>query len=169
MEIWFRENVSDAEWVAHAESCREKARKIEEDKQRIYDEDGYAFYHDGMMRSSYSEARLADQKGIGMFFKLMDFNGNVVDARIVDGKFGKVWCVQNSDGSVSWVNVSQAKDEKREAAFYESKGYRVAWVEYKSYYRGGVKQIPDSEPISIQYVGELESPIYRQDSEFADA
>ena len=128
--IWYREGVSPQEWEAHAVECDKNAREVEQDKQRILDNDGYAFYHGQMMNEHFREARLARNHGVDYEVSLLDLEGNVVDSKIVDGKYGKVWRVNNPDGSVSWVNVSVANSYGKQQKFYESKGYKLANVYY---------------------------------------
>jgi hypothetical protein len=130
VSIWYREGVSPQEWEAHAVECEQNAHAVELDKQRILDDDGYAFYHDGMYREHIREARLARNHGVDYENALLDLEGNVVDAKVVDGKYGKVWRVNNPDGSVSWVNVSVANSYGKQQKFYEGKGYKLANVYY---------------------------------------
>lgn len=129
-QIWNREEVSPAEWENFAVECEQKAREIEQDKFRIQDDDGFPIYHDKMMSDKFAEARLARQQGVDYEFGLVDLEGNLVDAKMVDGKFGRVWCVQVGEGQVAWVNVSQAKVVAKEQAFYRGKGYQIARVYY---------------------------------------
>lgn len=130
VSIWYRDDVSPQEWEAHAVECEKNARAVELDKQRILDDDGYAFYHDGMYREHSREARLARNHGVDYELSLLDLEGNVLDAKIVDGKYGSVWRVLNSDGSVSWVNVSVANSYKKQQKFYQGKGVQLAQVYY---------------------------------------
>lgn len=129
-QIWYREEVSPEEWEAHAVECEQKAREIEEDKHRILQDDGYAFYHDKMMNDKFREANLARNHGVDYEYGLVDLEGNLVDAKMVDGKFGRVWCVQVGEGQVAWVNVSQASSVEKEQKFYRGKGYQIARVYY---------------------------------------
>ena len=128
--IWYREDVSSQEWEAHAVECEENARKVDEDRQRILDNDGYAFYHNGMRQQHEREARLARNHGIDYELSFVDLEGNLVDAKIVEGKYGSVWRVSNPDGSVSWVNVSVANSYKKQQKFYQSKGFQLVQVSY---------------------------------------
>jgi hypothetical protein len=130
-EIWFREDVSEQEWESHAVECEQEVRKIEQDKFRIQDEDGFPIYHDQMMKDKKSEARLARNHGVDFVFGLVNLQGELVNARMVDGRYGKVWCVEKSDGSVEWVNVSVARSVAREQEFYRGKGYQIAKVFYR--------------------------------------
>lgn len=129
-QIWYRENVSQQEWEDYAVECEKRAREIEQDKHRILQDDGYAFYHDQMMSTKFAEANLARNQGLDWEYGLLDLDGNVLDAKMVDGKYGTVWCVQVAEGQVEWVNVSQAKDVAKRQAFYRGKGYQLANVYY---------------------------------------
>lgn len=137
--IWYRENVTPEEWENHAVECEKSMREIEKDRQRILDEDGYAFYHQQMMDNKQAEARLARNHGVDFECGLVDLEGNLVDAKIVDGKYGKVWCVQVGGGQVNWVNVSTASTTEKEQKFYRSKGYQIANVYYHfAYGKNGI-------------------------------
>jgi hypothetical protein len=129
-QIWYREDVSLEEWEAHAVECEQKAREIEQDKHRILQDDGYAFYHDKMMSNKFAEAHLARNHGVDSVLGLVDLDGNLVDAKMVDGKYGRVWCVQVGEGQVAWVNVSGANSVEKRQAFYRGKGYQIADVYY---------------------------------------
>lgn len=128
--IWYREDVSSQEWENHAVECEKKSREVELDRQRILDEDGYAFYHGEMMAQHDREARLARNHGVDWVNGLVDLEGKVLDAEIVDGKYGQVWRVRNEDGSVAWVNVSVANSIEKQQKFYRGKGYQMVSVRY---------------------------------------
>jgi len=129
-EIWNRENVSPEEWEAYAVECDAEAVKIEQEKFRIQDEDGFPVYHNKMIAAKNAEGRLARQHGVDYEYGLVDLDGNFIDAKIVDGKYGSVWCVQVGEGQVAWVNVSQASSVAKQQAFYAGKGYQMAKVYY---------------------------------------
>ena len=157
MEIWFKENVTDAEWEAHAEECRAASKKHGADLHKSYEDDQWNFYSGSISNNYYYESCLALKKGIDWHYRLVDFDGNIADAKKVDGKYGKVWLVKKSDGSIEWVSVSLAQDPKREQAHYAKKGYRIAQVYYRSYFRYGKSHaIPNTEPVEIFYIGQEE-------------
>ena len=151
VSIWYRDEVSSQEWEAHAVECEKNARAVELDKQRILDDDGYAFYHDKMYREHSREARLARNGGVDYEHSLLDLEGNVLDAKIVEGKYGSVWRVSNPDGSVSWVNVSVANSYKKQQKFYQGKGVQLAQV-YYHFARGqnGFYPIKERGVISVE-------------------
>jgi len=129
ISIWYREDVSEQEWADYANACEQRVSEIYEDKHRILQDDGYAFYHEQMASSKRREADLARNHGIDYEVGLVDLEGNLVEAKIVEGKYGSVWRVQVGEG-VEWVNVSQAQKLERRQAFYRSKGYQLANVFY---------------------------------------
>jgi hypothetical protein len=49
---------------------------------------------------------------------LVDFNGNIVSDKIVNGKFGQCWIIENGD-SVNFVGVAKKQST------YNKKGYKV--------------------------------------------
>lgn len=73
--------------------------------------------------------RILNLRGETWDWALADLGDNMVKAKIVDGKFGKVWCIEKTDG-VEWVNVSTANTIAKEQKFYQSKGYQLAVATY---------------------------------------
>lgn len=130
-EIWFKENVSPEEWEAFAQKADKDAQEREQQKINNYAEDVWDFYANAMISMYSKRAEIARNQGIYWVIGLVDADSNeVVDAKIVDGKFGKVWCIKHEDGSVEWVNISQASSIKKQQAFYRSKGYQKAYIYY---------------------------------------
>lgn len=149
-QIWFQENVTAEEWEAFAQECDANARAVEQDKHRIYAEDGYAFYHGAIMDKYFRMADLARNQGINWVWGLVDLDGNLVNAEIVNGKYGKIWCIKKEDGAVEWVNVSVASTVCKEQIFYGKKGYQLAKVEYRfCEYKGQLQPIHNSKAISV--------------------
>lgn len=157
VSIWYREDVSSQEWEDHAVECEKSAREVEQDRQRILDEDGYAFYHNEMRSQHEREARLARNEGIDSELSFVDLEGNLVDAKIVDGKYGSVWRVSKADGSVEWVNVSVANSIEKQQKFYRGKGYQMVNV-YYHFARGqyGFYPIKERGVVSIKAIGDGE-------------
>lgn len=132
MEIWFREDVTDAEWEAYAQEQEKEAREFEQRKIDNWQEDYHDFYSGKIAVMKYKRAELARNHGIDSELSLVELaNPNkVVDAKIVDGKFGRVWRINKEDGSVEWVNISSASTAKKQQAHYAKKGYQLAYVSY---------------------------------------
>lgn len=130
--IWFREDVSPEEWETYALEQEKLARDREVQKQENYAEDVWDFYANDIISRYFKLANLARNHGISWVWGLVELDNpdKVVDADIVNGKFGRVWRIQKDDGSVEWVNVSQAQKPEREQAFYASKGYKLVRVYY---------------------------------------
>jgi hypothetical protein len=129
-EIWFRQDVTDAEWEAAAQEFEKRAREFDQRRIDNWAEDFNDFYSGKVSISLSAKARVARNKGIDSVMSLTDLSGKLLDARIVDGKYGAVWCIRNDDGSASWVNVSSAKTHDKQEKFYASKGVVVVDVEY---------------------------------------
>jgi hypothetical protein len=80
------------------------------------------------------KARMAENRGIDTENGLAYLDGGLADAKMVDGKFGRVWRIQHDDGSIDWVNISVSPDIKRQQAHYAKKGYKKVWIEYHYLY-----------------------------------
>jgi hypothetical protein len=152
--IFHKTQVSDQEWSDYAETLLTKADAIDLDKRRIYDEDGYAFHHDTMSRKLRAEAYLAQNHGIDSELGLVSLDDpqTLLDAKIVDGKFGEVWLIKFDEQTV-FVNVSHAQKLERRVAFYESKGLRLVEVYYRyGYGKNGQYKIGEAlsfEPVAV--------------------
>lgn len=149
--IWFRENVTAEEWEAFAEKCDAQARETEQDKIRIWNEDGYTFYHGAIIDKYHRMANLARNYGVDWVYGLVDLDGNLVDAEIVNGKYGQVWLIRKSPNVIEWVNVSTASSVAKEQKFYASKGYQMVEVYYRfCEYKGQFKPVFNEAPIRIE-------------------
>lgn len=135
ISIWFRDDVSPSEWEEHAQSLERSIQKAQEDDNRQRQEarsvDDISFSYGVLIRSYRRELDLARNQGVDWEYGLLDLEGNLVDAKIVDGKFGKVWRILNADESVNWVNVSVANSVAKKQKFYESKGYELVKVYWR--------------------------------------
>lgn len=127
-ELFNRDNVTNAEWSeALQEIKNQESKQWAEFLVRRNDFDD-AIYSDPFV-SRYRN--YVEQKGLAFEWLLVDMNGKIVDAKIVDGKFGKVWAVNKEDGSTEWVNVSSASTYAKEQAHYNKKGYQIAMCEVR--------------------------------------
>lgn len=151
--IFTQESVSAQEWadyIAATEAADAKDWADFLERQQNYD--------DALQPSNRERKNgryLAQNEGVDTFYFLGDLDGNILPARMVDGKFGKVWCVTESEeyGSpvVAWVTVSSASTVAKEQKFYASKGYQLVAVEARAYpsYEGS-KMVKDLPIISQQ-------------------
>jgi hypothetical protein len=73
-------------------------------------------------------AEVAESGNVRTFRGLADLDGNLLDAREVQTRFGWAWAITNADGSTSWFNESQAKSGARRIATHAKKGYK--FVDY---------------------------------------
>jgi hypothetical protein len=128
--VWNQEVVSDTEWAEAIKEIEERIDEIEARRIRNLEEDFADFYGGIQLQSALRELSLAHSKGIDSVYGLVDLDGQVVNAKIVDGKYGEVFLVKDENENVSWVNVSQAKDISRQQKHYEKFGYRIALVYY---------------------------------------
>jgi len=120
-----RDDVTDVEWAELLEEIKEEnSEYMKGYYERLQDDDylipnnpyAYSYYYNYVAR-----------KGVGSAYGLTDLDGNVVDAKMVEGKYGTVWLIKKEDGSVEWVNTSVAENWDRRQAFYKKKGY--VWVQ----------------------------------------
>jgi hypothetical protein len=133
-EIFKAQDVTDEEWQAYIDV----QVKAEEDRQKQqwqnWQDDVGDFYAGGIMAIYRRKAEMAKSRGIDTENGLATLDGEIVDAKIVDGKFGRVWRIKHDDDSVEWVNISVAEDIKRQQAHYAKKGYQKVWIKYHYLY-----------------------------------
>jgi hypothetical protein len=131
-DIWFREDVSEAEWEAFAQQEEKEAEEFEQRKWQNWQDDFHDFYSGKIAIMKQRRADLARNHGIDSEWGLVEIDNpdKVVDAKMVDGKFGRVWRIKHEDGNIEWVNVSSASTAKKQQAHYAKKGYQLAYIYY---------------------------------------
>lgn len=145
------------EWRDMARGCYRSAAESWERS----DTDGFlSQWASGKMAQHYNfMADVAEKGGKWDFIALTDLDGNVLDARIVDGKYGPVWCIRQADGSAKWFNESSARKGEARRNAHTKKGYRLVYVRQDAVYvwgegsGSGLQPKRDSEGIVI---GEIE-------------
>jgi hypothetical protein len=128
--VWTQEVVSDSEWAEVIKEVEKRIDELEARRIQNLEEDFADFYGGAITGLALRELSLAHAKGIDSVYGLVDLAGQVVNAKIVEGKYGEVWLVKDENENVSWVNVSQAKDISRQQKHYEKFGYQIALVYY---------------------------------------
>jgi hypothetical protein len=104
-------------------------------------------------------ADVAADEGKWNFIALADLDGNLLDAKIVDGKYGPVWCIRQADGSAKWFNESSARKGATRQAAHTKKGYRLVLLRQDAVYvwgegtGSGLQPKRDTEGVVI---GEIE-------------
>jgi hypothetical protein len=130
--IWYQDEVPVEEWEKLAVQLERDIVRVQADEDRLRAEaqsiDDLPVYHNGLIRQIRRELEIVRNQGLDWEMGLVDLDGNLVNAKIVNGKFGEVWRIEKEDGSVSWVNVSVAEKLSRKQAFYASKGYELVKV-----------------------------------------
>lgn len=131
-EIWFRDDVTDAEWEEYAQKQEQEAADFDKRQVENWQEDVHDFYSGKIATMKRSRADLARNHGIDSEWGLVELDNpeKVVDAKMVDGKFGRVWRINKEDGGVEWVNLSSASTAKKVQAHYAKKGYQLVEVYY---------------------------------------
>lgn len=127
-ELFERDDVTESEWqealeVIEAEEKQEWANFLK--RQENYDD---AFYTDPWISRFRPYIR---NRGYGFVYRLADLDGNLVKSKVVNGKFGEVWMVEQKDGSVEWVNVSVAESVAKQQAHYNKKGYQLVYCKVR--------------------------------------
>lgn len=119
--VYFPATKTATEWREMARG----GRKAAVDSFDRCDTDGFASQAaNGLMASLYELcAEVAENEGHWTFQGVADLDGNLLDAKEVEGRFGWVWLIRNADGSVSWFNESEAKNGERRKAANARKGY----------------------------------------------
>ncbi len=119
--------------LAQAASLREAARQSRirslESFERC-DTDGCVsqWAADSMARLYDVQAEILENGGVAEFPALFDIDGNMLDAREVQTRYGWAWAVTTLDGGTAWFNPSHAQDETRRIATNRRKGYYVGRI-----------------------------------------
>lgn len=121
---------------AHADEMRAKAAEAAATSRRSWeqsDTDGFLSQraNDLTEQRYLAEARIAERGGVEVS-ALFDNDGNLVPAKLVDGKYGQSWGLLESDdphGRITgYVNVSQAASPARRLKADTAKGYHEGTV-----------------------------------------
>lgn len=121
--VYFPGTRTPAEW-------REAARgghKAAADSFDRCDTDGFASQAASTLMGRLYDlcAEVAENGGMSTFTGLADLDGNLLNAREVETRYGWAWVINHADGSVSWFNESQAKNGAKRQAANARKGYKL--------------------------------------------
>lgn len=121
--VYFPATRTPAEWRAMSGQGRKTAAESFE----RCDTDGFASQAaNGLMAQLYDLcAEIAENGGCDTFRGLADLDGNLLDAKEVETRYGWAWVITHADGSVSWFNESEAKNGERRRAANARKGYML--------------------------------------------
>jgi len=122
-----------AEQTAQAEALREKAnasRRQSLDSFARCDTDGALsqWASDSMAQLYTAQAEILDNGGTSEFTALFDIDGNMLDAREVQTRYGWSWVINYPGGTTTWFNESKAQNEERRTATNRRKGYYVGRI-----------------------------------------
>lgn len=111
------------------EMARESRARAAESWERS-DTDGFlSQWAAGKVASDYDYiASIAERGGRSEFLALTDLDGNLLDARYIQTKYGWSWMIRNADGTTSWFNESHARSGEKRRKAHEAKGYRIVHV-----------------------------------------
>jgi hypothetical protein len=100
--------------------------------ERESDTDGFVsqYCHGISAQLEEKKAEIAERGGVWDFPALFDLDGNLVPAKLIDGKFGPCWAMVNGSGNFTGEFISAFP--KRESTM-EKKGYREGTVELPAY------------------------------------
>lgn len=129
-----------ADQIAQAASLREQARQGRVRSLESFDRcdtDGCVsqWASDSMAQLYTAQAEILENGGVAQFPALFDLDGNIVDAREVQTRYGFAWAITNTNGSTTWFNASRAQDDKRRIDTDRKKGYYVGTVEAPAWAR----------------------------------
>lgn len=80
------------------------------------------------------KAEIVEKGGTWEFPALFDLDGRLLNAKIVRGQYGPVWCIEDTDGNfVAWFSESTAQSADRRRAAHAKKGYYVGTVRADAY------------------------------------
>lgn len=117
-----------AEWREMATASRKRST----DSFDRCDTDGYLsqWAHDTQARLYARCARVAEAGGVATFRMLADLDGNLLDAKLVAGKYGQSWRVwDEASRTVRWFTESEARKASTRVASNARKGYKFVAVE----------------------------------------
>lgn len=108
------------------ELARESWRRRNESWERS-DTDGFlSQWANEQLASHYEDvAQVAEAGGKFDFTALTDLDGNWIDARYVETRYGWSWVWDDADGTTHWFRESSARSGERRRKYAESKGVRV--------------------------------------------
>lgn len=123
--------------MATAEDHRRLAEEAEQRKADSWersDTDGFmSQWASGLSADKHRlAAQIAENNDRAWFPALFDLEGNLVAAKLIDGRYGLVWGLLESDDPDSpitgWFNPSRAADDDRYRANNAKKGYYIGGV-----------------------------------------
>lgn len=151
--VYFPTSKTPEEWRQMARESRQRANESWERS----DTDGFMsqWAADKVAQDYDRLATLAENGGKAHFLALTDLDGNLLDAKYVETRYGWSWAVRNPDGTTTWFNESKARSGERRRKAHEAKGYRLVWVERDALvgFDGHTFPRNDSTP---EVVGEIE-------------
>jgi hypothetical protein len=111
------------------EMSRTSSRRSQESFERC-DTDGFLsqWAADTTAREYDLCADLADANSQWEFTAVFTTDGDHVDARKVDTKFGWTWLIRNENGTVTWFSPSEARNGERRLKADTKKGYLLGVV-----------------------------------------
>jgi hypothetical protein len=144
-----------AEWREMAT----KARQQSADSFQRCDTDGFlSQWASDQMATRYDRlADIAANGGKSDFQALTDLEGNLMDARYIETRYGWSWAITTQGGTV-WFNESQARNGARRRAAHERKGYRIVTVRCPAVMWNDGRVTPDQNSDDIHIVGEIDYP-----------
>lgn len=109
MHVWYSQGMEN---VLSADECRAKAADYtasRHESQERCDTDGFiSQWADGLHSAMYQQqAQIAENGGLWGFNALTRLSdGAIVDAKMIDGKYGLCWMIRNSSGKAEFCPVA---------------------------------------------------------------
>lgn len=126
MTLTYSINHTAAEWRAKAAACGQRAA----DSWERSDTDGFlSQWASSSTQALYlAAADLAEEGHKSEFRAVFDLEGNLLDARQVEGRYGWVWLIKLPGGGVAWFNESEAQKPETARRNNAKKGYYLGVV-----------------------------------------
>src|SRR5574341_194423 len=130
-----------------------ESRKRSADSWERSDTDGFLsqWASDTVAREYEAWAELAESNYQAEFPALFDLDGNPLDARQIESRYGWCWLIKNSDGTVKFFNESQARSGKRRLATDMGKGFRLGTVSREAYVKLHGASYTSVSPVAMPY------------------
>lgn len=124
------EGKTAAQWRKYAADCLERAYQS---FQRSDTDGALSQWAQTVTAEKYeTNARLAENNGRMWFVALFDLEGNHIEAREVNTRYGWAWYIDRGH----WFNPSKAKSGERRYNADTKKGYRLGMIECNAYVQG---------------------------------
>ena len=142
-----------------AEEWRQEARDARKrsfDSFERCDTDGYlSQWAATQMGQRYDLLATIAEEGGFWFMEVADLDGNLLDARYVETRYGWSWVWDDADGNAVWFRESNARKGERRKAAHAKKGVMLVRVKREAvmFSDGNVKPKRGAEALAVEEIG----------------